>query len=270
MKLKRYGLPYMGSKSRIAPKIINLLPSAEKLYDVFAGGCAITHAALLSGKWSKVIANDITDAPKLFEDTINGKYHNEKRWISREDFFRLKDTDPYVRICWSFGNNQKYYLYSRQIEPYKQAVHKMLHGETVKERRLEFKNVLRKLREIGTHRPGDLQSLESLERLQSLESLEITPPDLETYALDYKDITIGGDAVIYCDPPYKGVGGYTTEFDHEAFYDWCCEQTAPIYISEYAMPEDRFECVSEFDLVSTLSATNNNKRVKERIFIPRK
>lgn len=68
MKLKRYGLPYMGSKSRIAPKIINLLPSADKLYDVFAGGCAITHAALLSGKWDKVIANDITDAPKLFED----------------------------------------------------------------------------------------------------------------------------------------------------------------------------------------------------------
>lgn len=88
--------------------------------------------------------------------------------------------------------------------------------------------------------------------------------------LDYKDIKIGDNAVVYCDPPYKGVGGYTTEFDHEAFYDWCCEQTAPIYISEYAMPEDRFECVAEFDLVSTLSATNNSKRVKDRIFIPRK
>ena len=47
-----YGLPYKGSKNRIAKKILDVLPAAPVLYDVFAGGCAITHAALLSGKSS--------------------------------------------------------------------------------------------------------------------------------------------------------------------------------------------------------------------------
>ena len=40
-----YGLPYKGSKNRIAKKILDVLPAAPVLYDVFAGGCAITHAA---------------------------------------------------------------------------------------------------------------------------------------------------------------------------------------------------------------------------------
>lgn len=50
-------------------------------------------------------------------------YKDEKRWISREDFVKLKDTDPYVRYCWSFGNNGRSYLYGRFIEPWKKALH---------------------------------------------------------------------------------------------------------------------------------------------------
>ena len=78
---------------------------------------------MISGKWKYVHANDITSAPQLFVDAVNGKYREEKRWISREDFFAMKATDPYVRACWSFGNNCKDYLYSRKIEPYKKACH---------------------------------------------------------------------------------------------------------------------------------------------------
>ena len=54
-----YGLPYKGSKNRIAKKILDVFPVAPVLYDVFCGGCAITHAAMLSGKYSRVVANDI-------------------------------------------------------------------------------------------------------------------------------------------------------------------------------------------------------------------
>lgn len=61
--------------------------------------------------------------PTLFIDALNGKYQNETRWISREDFFRLKDTDPYVAVVWSFGNNLRDYLYSKKIEPLKKAIH---------------------------------------------------------------------------------------------------------------------------------------------------
>lgn len=56
-------------------------------------------------------------------NALNGKYNDENRWISREDFFRLKDTDPYVAVVWSFGNNLRDYLYSKEIEPLKKAIH---------------------------------------------------------------------------------------------------------------------------------------------------
>jgi site-specific DNA-adenine methylase len=119
-----YGLPYKGSKNRIAKKILEVLPPAPVLYDVFAGGCAITHAALLSGKYSRVVANDINSMiPHAFETAITGGFSNEDRWISREDFQRLYKTDPYVAICFSFGNDLRWYCYARELEPYKRALH---------------------------------------------------------------------------------------------------------------------------------------------------
>ena len=120
----KYGLPYKGSKNKLAERIVRLLPKRTHLIDLFCGGCAVSHAALLMGKYEHVHINDINwMCPTLFIDAINGKYNDENRWISREDFFRLKDTDPYVAVVWSFGNNLRDYLYSKEIEPLKKAIH---------------------------------------------------------------------------------------------------------------------------------------------------
>ena len=122
--VESYGLPYTGSKSRIAHWVIDNLPSGRVLIDAFAGGCAITHRALLSHKWQTVIANDINGKyPQLFADAMHGQYRDEKRWISREDFERLKGKNAFVACCWSFGNAVRTYMYSRAIEPYKRALH---------------------------------------------------------------------------------------------------------------------------------------------------
>ena len=119
-----YGLPYKGSKNRIAKKILDVLPAAPVLYDVFCGGCAVTHAALLSGKYGRVVANDINGMiPHAFESAINGGFSNEDRWISRDDFQNLYKTDPYVAICFSFANNLIDYCYAAELEPYKRALH---------------------------------------------------------------------------------------------------------------------------------------------------
>ena len=121
---ENYGLPYAGSKSRIAHWVIDHLPRGRVLIDAFAGGCAIIHRALLSQKWETIIANDINGKyPQLFADAIHGKYRDDKRWISREDFERLKSKDAFVACCWSFGNNLQSYMYSPAIEPYKRALH---------------------------------------------------------------------------------------------------------------------------------------------------
>ena len=121
---ENYGLPYTGSKSRIAHWVIDNLPRGRVLIDAFAGGCSITHLALLSQKWQTIIANDINcKYTQLFLDAVRGKYRDEKRWISREDFERLKAKDAMVACCWSFSNNLKDYRYSKAIEPYKRALH---------------------------------------------------------------------------------------------------------------------------------------------------
>lgn len=120
----KYGLPYKGSKNKLAERIVRLLPKRTNLVDLFCGGCAVSHAALVMGKYEHIHINDLNwMAPTLFIDALNGKYNNDTRWISREDFFRLRDTDPYVAVVWSFGNNLRDYLYSQEIEPLKKAIH---------------------------------------------------------------------------------------------------------------------------------------------------
>ena len=119
-----YGLPYKGSKNRIAKRLVEALPAAPVLYDVFAGGCAVTHAAMLSGKYQRFVVNDLRGwLPDAFREAINGGYAHEDRWISREDFERLKSTDAYAAMCFSFGNDCRAYMYARGLEPYKRALH---------------------------------------------------------------------------------------------------------------------------------------------------
>lgn len=58
-----------------------------------------------------------------FCDIIKGKLQPDYRWVSREEFHRLKDTDPIVQIVWSFGNNGRNYLYGKDREELKKAMH---------------------------------------------------------------------------------------------------------------------------------------------------
>ena len=119
-----YGLPYMGSKSKIVKHIVPLFPSADNFVDLFAGGGAVTHYAMTTAKYKHFIFNDINPLmPKAFEMALNGEFEKEKRWISREEFFRLRDTDPYAAICFSFGNNLSTYMYNEEIEQIKEAYH---------------------------------------------------------------------------------------------------------------------------------------------------
>ena len=120
----KYGLPYKGGKGLIAEKIFSELPWGKRFVDLFGGGGAMSHYAMLSLKYDSVLYNELNpDICQLFDWAIHGKFKGETRWISREDFFRLKDTDPYVRNCWSFGNDNRTYCYGRTIEPYKKACH---------------------------------------------------------------------------------------------------------------------------------------------------
>lgn len=287
----KYGLPYKGSKSRLAERIIDHLPGARVFYDLFAGGCAITHAALLSGKYEKVVANDIAAYPALFRDAALGKYRNDYRWVSREDFF--KSQDPFDRVIFSFGNDCRTYIYAAgEVENWKKALHYAIcfHDydpmrrlgydlssiescRTIKERRMKAYQIIG-----GTHgwwkKDVHLENLERLERLQNLERLEQFQnlERLEIYQGNYFDIHIENDAVIYLDPPYAGTNGYggkkKSDFDSDALYDWIDRQTVPVFISEYKMPSDRFECIWGTETKSYINADSPRVAV-EKLFISR-
>ena len=120
----KYGLPYKGSKNKLTTRIVELLPKKKHLVDLFCGGCAVTHAAMMTDKFEHIIINDLNPmCPTFFLDVLAGRYKDERRWISREEFHRLKHTDPYVAFVWSFGNNLSTYLYGPKIEPLKRAMH---------------------------------------------------------------------------------------------------------------------------------------------------
>ena len=126
-----FGLPYKGSKSAIAKDIIGVLPGGNRLVDLFCGGCSVTDYAMKNtDKFKRFLINDIDERnPKTYMKALNGGFRNEDRWISRQDFFKLKETDDYVRLCFSFGNDCRTYMYGPQIEPYKEAIHSIVFWE---------------------------------------------------------------------------------------------------------------------------------------------
>ena len=238
----RYGMPYKGSKNSIAAEIISVLPPAKHFYDIFGGGGAMTHAAALSGKYQYIHYNELNPLIcKGFRMAVNGEFKNERRWISREYFHAHKGDDPYVAICWSFGNNLRNYLYSKELEPLKKAVHYariynsycLLHELGLAEpSRAEHIERLIRLREIGEV-PGDgvsLQHIFSRNRLLTLQ--EFTGNNIIITCGDYRDLEFESDAVIYADPPYRGTEQYGAEFDSDAFITWAEKQKPPVYVSE--------------------------------------
>ena len=286
-------MPYKGSKNKLAGKIFELFPRKKNFYDLFCGGCAMTHYGLLHGGFENYYMNDINpDCPELFIDAVHGKFKDEKRWISREDFFRLKDSEPYVAFCWSFGNNLRDYLYAKDIEDYKRSWHYAIFFDDFEpfkkygvdmspikeiknryEKYLTSKNILANCRLEASRsenfeRLQKLQSLKSLESLERLERLE----RLEQFSTDYQNVNIYKDSVIYCDIPYENTDVYTLDkkqnFDFERFYSWCEKQTEPVFISSYKMPEDRFICIATFEHRSIYAKGANNK-VLEKVFIPK-
>ena len=289
----RYGIPYMGSKNKIAEWVVSHFPNQDNFYDLFCGGCSITHCAMTRGLFKNYYINDIKpEMPQLFIDCINGKYKNENRWISKEDFDILKGKgDPYIDICFSFGNNwRKGYAYSKDIEPFKKALHYavvfddyslMLNDYNVDLSILKnikgghYNKYITAKKILSLEMNTNLQLLESFTRLQSLERLKQLKNltnigfSVNTTCGSYDSVVIKPNSVIYCDIPYKNTEGYNEiEFDYDKFYDWALSQKEPTFISEYDMPSD-FICIAEKEKTCQLSVTNNSLKSIEKIFVPK-
>jgi len=290
--MSKYGLPYQGSKSTIANGILENLPECSNFYDLFGGGGAISHAAALSGKWEQVHYNEIRSyITQVFKDAIEGKYNYDvfkPKWITREEFFEKRDTDGYVSTCWSFGNVGRNYLFGKKIEEYKKSLHNaVVFGEfdelskevlgidswdieDITERRMFLSKRVRYFNKNNTL-PQSLYKFLSYGRLEQLERLErlhlLNNPSLKniiTSSLDYREIEIQPNSIIYCDIPYEDTAGYRkVSFDKKAFLDWAANCPHPVYISEYNIDDDRFTCIYEVEKIA-LALAGGPKEGREK------
>ena len=88
--------------------------------------------------------------------------------------------------------------------------------------------------------------------------------------INYLDIIIPENALIYCDSPYKSTKPYAInpKFNHEEYYNWLREKskTNPIFISEQVMPDD-FKSIWFKEVKRTAGKDNNFKACENLYFI---
>lgn len=275
-----YGVPFKGSKSAIAKWLVDLLPPSHTFVDLFAGGCAVTHCAMLSGKWERFVANDLTDAPAMFVDAVRGEYDGHCTVPDRDQFNEEKAVDYALSVLYSFANNGRSYLWPKKLEPVKVHASRMLAMPSMHERRVEYKKFIHALSDYirggdavgklmgpadGKDKSHGLQGLEGLERLERLQCLQGLQ-GLELMQMDYREVPIERGATVYADPPYRGTtpGAYA-EFDYREFDEWLASVYFPVYVSEYTCPDGCVE-IARREKNQTCAA-NCTKRVQERVFV---
>ncbi len=268
----RYGLPYSASKNTIAEWVIFNLPRGNRFVDLFAGGCAVTHCAMLSGKYKYFLANDIGEAPRIFKMAINGEFENYATIPTREEFDADKENDYILAIVNSFGNTKKSYLWDKKVESVKVEASRMLSAPSQYERRIHYKKFIKELDKYiksgetlnGIDRLESLERLQGLERLERLQGLE----RLEISNKDYRTVPLFADDVIYADPPYKNTSSACNdgnEFDYGEFEEWLNKVDIPVYVSEYTCPKGCVEL--NFTERAGTMKSGADKRTEEKLFV---
>jgi len=94
----------------------------------------------------------------------------------------------------------------------------------------------------------------------------------EIYCLDYHDVIIPSNAVIYADPPYANTTLYQGEkFNSDEFWQYARDLSRKhlMFISEQSAPQD-FICIWEKPFTRTLDVNKANQlKVTEKLFIHR-
>ena len=247
-----YGIPWQGSKNRLARWVVDRLPASHTLVDLFAGGCAVTHRALETGRFARVVANDLGVGPQVFERACRGEYEGWAVVRTKAEFEEHLGEDPAADLCHSFGNDRSTYLWGPEYEAVKVPGSKLVLGMgTVEERQRWYRQVVEAARAVaagGLGRPGALEVVERTKRLRNCAKLQnveaarslralggaCAADALEVTRLDYREVEVPEGATVYADPPYRGTNnrGHGGAFDFAAFDAWLAAVPFPVVVSE--------------------------------------
>lgn len=289
---RHYGIPYMGSKQKlvdkIVPFILNRHPEAKNFYDLFGGGGAVALYAVQKYLNLNVYYNELSLAIGNLLQYMKDGGDIPMDFVSRKDFDSKYAGDNWysglLQTCWTFGNNQKSYLYGFDIQKFKEEVTKVVmtgSGDIkfIEESADEF--IAKKYNKtVSTHiflNParyktpyqrrivlarqidsiGALQHLARLERLKQIQKMPGFKRLNITSGKSYNEVPIRERerTVIYCDPPYENTAEYKEGgFNHKEFYDWVANQDCPVYFTSYKISDDRFKIVKAINTRSLLAS----------------
>lgn len=257
----RYGIVYMGSKENILNLIDYIMQREYKkkyFIDLFTGGFSVSGYVLKKSKFF-VIANDLNKyVIDLYHEILLGSKELDKvkyDWVSRDLFYDVKNYPEnypnwyvgYIMQVWSFGCNQNDYLYGKDLEEDKHALHQAIvfndfslidknplfkgllipdniktmdykkHSET---KRTAFMRHIKVFISQNKHNL-QLQRLKMIINLNLMEHLNAISQYKRLFgkrfsllksdwkkALETIDKNILKQAVIYCDPPYENTKKY--------------------------------------------------------------
>lgn len=234
-------MKYMGSKRRIAKYILPIILKDRKenqvFYDLFVGG-----GNLLDKVEGKRVANDnnkylIALFKEMQKDNFETPFITEEKY---KDIQNSKDDYEdwvvgYTGFLLSFGG--KFF------------------GGYARDRK--------GFREYNGEARRNLKAQQNLIR------------DVDFYCGSYDEVPLIPNSIIYCDIPYKNTTQYNTSkgFDYEGFYEWCINKSNEghnIFISEYFMPEDKFDCIWQKEITNGLTVDGKQNKGIEKLFIPKR
>ena len=287
---RHYGIPYMGSKQKLVDKIVPFIlkrhPGTDAFYDLFGGGASASLYTILKYPHLDVVYNERSKAIGNLVKHIRDNGEIPFDFVDRSEFTKKYTGDDWyaglLQTCWTFGNNQKSYLYGIPLEEFKRELATLVMtgtGDTRKIERIADELLLKVYgkkentkiyldpkryktpyqRRIVLARQitnlGVMQHIARLERLVQIQNM----PGVSTLGISvgtsYDEVPIlGKQPILYCDPPYESTAEYReSDFDHKAFYDWCMAQTVPVYISSYKVSDSRLKLVKAIKTRSLLA-----------------
>ncbi len=212
-------MKHMGSKRRIANEILPIILKDRKerqwYVEPFCGGCNILDKVdgkriandsnkYLISMWKAIVENG-WEPPDYIEEELHSdvKIHPEKY----SDYLVA-----FVRFGASFGSdwNGGFARNVRKDKPNAEILNR-----TTKSYSKQSKNNI-------------------LKQVPFLTGVFFS-------SINYWELDIPDNSIIYCDPPYEGTTKYKDDFDHERFWMWCEEKTLSghnVFVSEYHAPEN--------------------------------
>lgn len=234
-------MKYMGSKRRIAKEIIPIMlkdyKEGQTFYDLFAGGFNLIDKI---PKHIPKVANDLN------EYIIELVKQLQIGWLPEREITE----DKFNEIKLNKNIYPKYYL--------GYIGYQLTYGSQW----------------FGSFRRDSIGKRNySIEAFNNISKQAPLLKDIKLFNLSYDEVQLKPNSIIYLDPPYRNTSGYITgDFDYNKFYDWCIEKHKEghkVFISEYYMPEDKFKCIWQKEIVSSLTPENNGKKGIEKLFVVR-